>query len=100
MSVIGRYVAHYKLQVTNKGKGKEKKKERRGRTEEKKKKAMVAFLVFIMATLTTKKRFDGRGQFGGNVFKIQLDIKNTDKKVKFEQSHARICRSTEELKLT
>ena len=53
-----------------------------------------------MATLTTKKRFDGRGQFGGNVFKIQLDIKNTDKTVKFEQSHARICRSTEELKLT
>ena len=52
-----------------------------------------------MATLTTKKLFDGRGQFVGNVFKIQLDIKNTDKKVKFEQSHARIW-STEELKLT
>ena len=98
MSVIGRYVAHYKLQVTNKAKGKEKKKERRGRKEEKRKKAMVAFLVFIMATLTTKKLFDGRGQFGGNVFKIQLDIKNTEKKVKFEQSHARIW-STEELKL-
>ena len=30
---------------------------------------MVALLVFMMATLTTKKLFDGRGQFGGNVFK-------------------------------
>ena len=75
-------------------------KERRGRKEEKKKKSYGCILIFIMATLTTKKRFDGRGQFGGNVFKVQLDIKNTDKKVKFEQSHARICRSTEELKLT
>ena len=61
MSVIGRYVAHYKLQVTNKGKGKGKKKERRGRKVEKRKKAMVAFLVFIVATLTTKKLFEGGG---------------------------------------
>ena len=82
---------------------KEKERRKRKSVEEerrrRKKKAMVAFLVFIMATLTTKKLFDGRGHFGGNVFKIQLDIKNTDKKVKFEQSHARIW-STEELKLT
>ena len=33
------------------GKGKEKKKERGGRKEEKRKKAMVALLVFLMATL-------------------------------------------------
>ena len=31
------------------------------------KKAMVALLVFMMATLRTKKLFDGRGQFGSNV---------------------------------
>lgn len=36
-------------------------KERRGRNEEKRKKAMVAFLVFIVATLTTKKLFEGGG---------------------------------------
>ena len=53
-----------------------------------------------MATLTTKKVFDGRGQFGGNVFKNSAKYKkNTDKKVKFKQSNARIW-STEELKLS
>ena len=36
---------------TNKGKGKQKKKERGGRKEGRRKKAMVAFLVFIMASL-------------------------------------------------
>ena len=36
---------------TSEGKGKEKKKERGGRKEGKRKKAMVAFLVFIMASL-------------------------------------------------
>ena len=56
-------------------------KERRGRKEEKRKKAMVALLVFIMATLTTKKLLDGRGQFGSNVFKIQLDVKKLIKRL-------------------
>ena len=58
---------------------KEKERRKRKSVEEerrrRKKKAMVAFLVFIMATLTTKKLFDGRGHFGGNVFKIQLRYK-------------------------
>ena len=36
---------------------------------------MVALLVFMMATLTTKKLFDGRGQFGGNVFKNSASYK-------------------------
>ena len=52
----------------NDGKGKEKKKER---GEEKK--AMVALLVFIIATLTIvfgrKKLLDPNGPFGGNLFK-------------------------------
>ena len=40
-----------KLQNHIEGKGKDKEKEREGRKEEKRKKAMVALLVFIMATL-------------------------------------------------
>ena len=57
----GRLFGPEKLQNhTNKGKGKKKKKEREGRKEEKRKKAMVALLVFIMAS------------FGGNVSKDPL----------------------------
>jgi len=42
----------YRLEsYTNKGKGKEKKKERRGKRRRREKKAMIALLVFIMATL-------------------------------------------------
>lgn len=41
--------------------------------EEEKKKAMAALLGFILATLEIvfdkKRLLDGRGQFGGNVFK-------------------------------
>ena len=48
---------------SNKGKGKEQKKERGDGKEEKRKKAMVALLLFIMATSDTK------GPFGDNVFK-------------------------------
>ena len=48
---------------SNEGKGKEKKKER-GEV----KKAMVALLVFIIATLE-KKLFDAKGQFVDNVIK-------------------------------
>ena len=81
-----------------------KEKERRKRKSveaerRRRKKSYGCILSFYNGHVDNKKLFDGRGQFGGNVFKIQLDIKNTDKKVKFEQSHARIL-STEELKLT
>ena len=52
----------------NEGKGKEKKKE-----QGEEKKAMVALLVFIMATLTIvfgrKKLLDPNDPFGGNLFK-------------------------------
>ena len=64
---------------TNEGIGKEEKKERGGkeRTRRKKgggeKKAMVALLVFIMATLDIvfgrKKLLGVKGRFGANVFK-------------------------------
>ena len=65
----GRFLKQEKLQNhSNEGKGKEKKKERGEGKDEKRKKGMVAFLVFIIATL------DAKGPFGGNVFKIRLDI--------------------------
>ena len=48
----GRFLGPDKLQdLTNEGNGKEKKKEREGRYRGEEKKAMVALLVFIMATL-------------------------------------------------
>ena len=68
----GRFLKREKLQNhSNEGKGKEKKKERGEGKEEMKKKGMVAHLVFIMATLGLwpKKLLDGKGPFGGNVFK-------------------------------
>ena len=37
------------------------------------KKAMVALVVFVIPTLE-KKLLDAKGPFGGNVFKIRLDI--------------------------
>ena len=49
------------------------KERRRRKSEEKRKKAMVALLVFIMATLKIvfgrKKLLDPNGTFGGNLFK-------------------------------
>ena len=59
---------------------KEKEKRKRKSVEEKrrrreKKKAMIVPLVF-MATLTTKRLFDGRGLFGGDVFKNPARYKN------------------------
>ena len=49
------------------------KERRRRKSEEKRKKAMVALLVFIMATLTIvfgrEKLLDPNGPFGGNLFK-------------------------------
>ena len=62
----------------NEGKGKEKKKER---GEEKK--AMVALLVFIMATLEIgfgrKEHLDANGPFGGNVIKNPARYTQTQK---------------------
>ena len=52
---------------SNKGKERRKKKERGEGKEEKRKKAMVALLVFIMATW--RKLLDGKGPFGYNVSK-------------------------------
>ena len=62
-----------------KGKEKEKKKQQGGRMEEKRQKAMVALLGFILArdsfrgsleiVFDKKRLLDGRGLFGGNVFK-------------------------------
>ena len=66
----GRFLKAKKFQNhSNEGKGKEKKKERGEGKEEKKKKAMVALLVFIIATLEKKKLFDTKGPFGDNVIK-------------------------------
>ena len=70
----GRFLKPEKLQNhSNEGKGKEKKKERGEGKEGKKKKAMVALLVFIIATLeivlAEKKLLDAKGPFGENVFK-------------------------------
>ena len=70
----GKFLGLDKLQNhNNEGKGKKKKKERGGRKEEKRKKAMIALLVFVMATLEIvfgrKKLLDAKGPFGGNVFK-------------------------------
>ena len=53
---------------SNEGKGKEKKKERGEVKGGEVKKAMVALLVFIIATLE-KKLFDAKGQFVDNVIK-------------------------------
>ena len=64
----------------NEGKEKERKKER---GEEKK--AMLALLVFIMATLEIcfdrKKLLDANGSFGGDVIKIRLDIRTQRHKI-------------------
>ena len=59
---------------SNEGKGKDKRKERgEGKEAEKKKKAMVALLVFIIATLKIvfgrKKLLHAKGLFGDNVIK-------------------------------
>ena len=59
---------------SNEGKGKEKKKERGEVKGGEEKKAMVALLVFIIATLEflvfgRKKLFDAKGQFVDNVIK-------------------------------
>ena len=74
-----RFIKPEKLQNhSNEGKGKEKKKER---GEEKK--AMVALLVFIMATLTIvfgrKKLLDPNGPFGGNIIKNPARYTQTQK---------------------
>ena len=74
----GRFREPEKLQNhINEGKGKEKKKER---GEEKK--AMVALLVFIMASLDIgfgrKKLLDANGPFGGNVIKNPARYTYTD----------------------
>ena len=71
----GRFLKPEKLQNhSNEGKGKEKKKERaRRRKGGEEKKAMVALLVFIIATLEIvfgrKKLLDAKGPFGDDVFK-------------------------------
>ena len=71
----GRFLKPEKLQNhSNEGKGKEKKKERaRRRKGGEEKKAMVALLVFIIATLDIvfgrKKLLDAKGLFGDDVFK-------------------------------
>ena len=72
----GRFLESEKLQNhSNEGKGKEQKKERGEGKEEKEKKAMVALLVFIMATLEIvfgrKKLLDAKGPLS----KIRLDKK-------------------------
>ena len=54
---------------SNEGKGKEKKKERGEVKGGEEKKAMVALLVFIIATFGRKKLFDAKGQFVDNVIK-------------------------------
>ena len=67
-----RFCGRDKLQNhANEVKGKEKNKERGGRKEEKRKTAMVALLVFIMATLEIwpKKTGGRKGPFDVNVFK-------------------------------
>ena len=69
----GKFLKPEKLQNhSNEEKGKEKKKERGKGKEEKKKKAMVALLVFIIATLEIvfgrKKLFYPKGPFGDNVY--------------------------------
>ena len=69
----GRFFAPGKLENhTSEGKVKEKKKERGGRKETRKK-AMVALLVFMLASLEAvlaqKKLLDRTSLFGGNVFK-------------------------------
>ena len=70
----GRLFGPDKLQNHIEGKGNDKEKEREGRKEEKRKKAMVALLVFIMATLKIvfgrkKKLLDAKCPFGGIIFK-------------------------------
>ena len=69
----GRFLKPDKLQNhTNEGKGKEKKERARRKKGGEEKKAMVALLVFIMATLEIvlrPKLLGGRGLFGDNVFK-------------------------------
>ena len=59
---------------SNEGKGKEKKKERGEVKGGEEKKAMVALLVFIIATLEIvfgrKKLFDAKGQFVDNVMYV------------------------------
>ena len=70
----GRFLKREKLQNhSNEGRKGEKERARRrkGRQE---KKPMVAQLVFIMATLGLwpKKLLDGKGPFGGNVFKYPV----------------------------
>ena len=71
----GMFLKPEKLQNhSNEGKGKEKKKEwGEGKEEKKKKKAMVALLVFIIATLEIvfgwKKLFDAKGPLGDNNIK-------------------------------
>ena len=70
----GTFLKPEKLQNhSNEGKGKEKEEERGEGKEEKKKKAMVALLVFIIATLEIvfgrKKLLDAKGPFGDDVFK-------------------------------
>ena len=70
----GKFLKPEKLQHhSNEGKGKEKKKERGEGKDQKKKKAMVALLVFIIATLERvfgrKKLFDAKGPLGDYVIK-------------------------------
>ena len=70
----GKFLKPEKLQNhSNEGRGKEKKKQRGEGKEEKRKKAMVALLVFIIATLEIvfgrKKLFDTKGPLGHNVIK-------------------------------
>ena len=70
----GRFLKPDKLQNhSNEGKGKEKEKKRAGRKKVgEEKKAMVALLVFILATLESfwpKKLLDAKDPFGDNVFK-------------------------------
>ena len=70
----GRFLKPEKLQNhSNEEKGEEKKKERGEGKEKKKKKAIVALLVYIVATLERvfgrKKLFDTKGPFGDNVIK-------------------------------
>ena len=74
------FLKHEKLQNhSNEEKGKEKKQERgEGKEENEKKKAIVALLVFIIATLELvfgqKTLSDVKGPLGDNVFKNPANI--------------------------
>ena len=79
MYVKDRFFVRDQLQNhANEGKGKEKKKERGGRKEEKRKTAMVALLVFIMATLEIwpkkKKLGDEKVHLTLTFSKIRLEM--------------------------